>query len=353
MTAAISLSMLDATITGVLLPPMERDLHLSQSGTGWVVSAYLLALAVLLPIGGRLGDALGSVRAFQIGIALFVGASIGIAFAPSEGVVIAFRLLQGAGGAIMTPATAVILFDTFPPRSRGRAMAIYSGVGLGFTTVGPLLGGLLAETAGWRWAFLINVPIGVAGLVLASVVRPTTRRTTVPSWDPFGAGLLLVGLGAFVLGLQQGGIWGWTSPITAACVIGGLAALAAFVGWELRQTHPLLQLRLFSRRVFGTSAAVLFGIQFGMVSVTVFGAIWLQNVAGLSSLDAGLALLPLIIPLIISGQVAGRIFDQRGPRQLVTIGSGLTALGLVGTIPGLLMQSYPLLVPAFLSTLRR
>jgi MFS family permease len=208
MTAAISLSMLDATITGVLLPRMQHDLGLSQSGTGWVVSAYLLALAVLLPLGGRLGDVIGSVRAFQLGVAVFVGASIGIALAPNEAIVIAFRFLQGAAAAVMTPATAVILFDTFPPRSRGRAMAIYSGVGLGFTTVGPLLGGLLAETVGWRWAFLINVPIGVAGVALAFVVRPTNRRTAVASWDPVGAGLLLVGLGAFVLGLQQSGIWG-------------------------------------------------------------------------------------------------------------------------------------------------
>jgi predicted MFS family arabinose efflux permease len=117
--------------------------------------------------------------------------------------------------------------------------------------------------------------------------------------------------------------------------------------WERRRQHPLLQLRLFSRRVFRTSSTVLFGIQFGMVSVTVFGAMWLQNVAGLSPLDAGLALLPLIVPLIASSQVAGRVFDRRGPRGLVTVGGGITALGLAATVPGLPMQSYLPLVPAF------
>jgi EmrB/QacA subfamily drug resistance transporter len=351
MTGSLSMIMIDQTVVSVALPTMQHDLSLSTSGLQWVVNAYLLSLAVLVALGGRIADLLGAERTFRVGAVVFVTASALCGLAGSELAIIASRALQGAGAAMMVPATSAIILNAFGQSERGKAMGIYSGVSMIFLALGPLVGGLLTQSVTWRAVFFINLPIGLAMLVAAhkTLPSPPLRRIRRDAIDWVGIPLLIGGLGSLVLALMQGQSWGWGSPV----VIGlfGIAAvlLPSFVLWERRQAHPLVQLSLLRLQNFKIDSTVLAGVQFALTGVSVFGAIFGQEVLGYGPTRAGLSMLPLTLPLLVVAPLAGRLYDRIGPRALLTGGSLLIAAGLSWSAIWLHEREYILLVPGYVA----
>jgi EmrB/QacA subfamily drug resistance transporter len=351
MTGALSMLMIDQTVVSVALPTMQRDLALSASGVQWVVNAYLLALAVLVALGGRAGDIFGPERVFRIGLVTFVGASAACGLANGETWIIAARAIQGIGGAFMIPATGAIVINAFAPRERGRAMGIYAGASMVFLALGPLVGGLLTQGVSWRAVFYLNLPIGLATLALAHVVMPRAEaaRPQGGSIDWLGSALLVTGLGSLVLALMQGQTWGWHSTAVVGLLSAAAVIAPVFVWWELRCDQPLVKLALFRRGNFGIDNVILAGVQFALVGVSVFGAIWVQDVLGFGPIEAGLSLLPLTLPLLVAAPLAGRVFDRIGPRAPLAAGALLLALSLAWLALALHHLSYPWLIPGYIA----
>src|ERR1700742_537745 len=236
MTGALSMVMIDQTVVSVALPTMQRDLGLSTTGVQWVVNAYLLLLAVLVALGGRIADLFGAERTFRAGASLFVLASALCGLAQNEAMIIASRGLQGVGAAMMTPSTGSVIVNTFDIRERGKAMGIYSGVSMVFLALGPLVGGLLTQSVSWRAVFFINLPIGVIIVTAAHFTLPHRALARVPrhAIDWTGIPLLVGGLGALVLGLMQGQTWGWGSPVVLVLFAVAAVLIPVFLWRERR-----------------------------------------------------------------------------------------------------------------------
>ncbi|ODU04966.1 MAG: hypothetical protein ABS81_08805 [Pseudonocardia sp. SCN 72-86] len=279
-TSAMVLLVLDSTIMGVLLPSMRTELGLGTGEQAWVVAIYLLTLALLMPFGGRLCDALGAARTFSIGMAAFTVASAGVGLSTGGAEIIAWRGVAGCAAALLVPAGLAVLADVYPDDRRAGALAVYTGVGQGFATVGPLVGGLCAEFLSWRWGFLVNVPVGVIGLILMARARPVTPK---------------------------------------------------------RPSRTLLDLGLFRIGPFTGAALILFALGFGMTAATIYGAASLQETLGLSPAVAGVALLPLVVPLLVATRWAGRNSARVGSRWLGSVGSLAMTAGLVVAGLGILV----------------
>lgn len=256
---------LDDTALSVALPSIGRDLGLGLSGLEWVVNAYTLALAALLLAGGRLADAYGNRRIFLWGLAVFSLASLAAGLAPTGLLLIAARVLQGGGGALMMPATLAIISSTFPPRQRGVAIGIWAGVSAGGLAIGPLLGAALTESLGWGSIFFVNVPVGTLGLAFGRAIliesRPAARRRR---FDLAGMLASAVTLFALVFALTEGMSYGWTSPLILASFAAAAVGLAVFARIEHGREEPLLELALFrSRNLSGANAVSLLSIAGG------------------------------------------------------------------------------------------
>lgn len=353
MTGGLSMVMLDQTIVTVALPTMMRDIPLSAGGAHWVVSAYVLAIAALVALGGRIGDWLGAVTAFRIGVALFFLASCGCGLVPQgvggEPVMLLFRALQGAGAALMLPASQSVVTNAFPVEQRGRALAVYVGIGQLFLAVGPLLGGLLTETVSWRAVFWLNVPVGLATLALVQIAKPDNQADGKTPSLPIAA-LLVAGMGLFILGLQEGPNFGWTSPVTLGAMIVGLLLLSWLVRHQWRSKDPLVDVRLVAVPGIGGDLIVLTLVQASMLGMVLYGTMYLQNVLGFAPLAAGVASLPLILGIAVGAQVGGRLFDRSGIRVpvlsgllIAAVGTGAWALALLGNeymfqLPGMMLS---------------
>ncbi len=351
MTGALSMIMIDQTVVSVALPTMQRDLGLSVPGVQWVVNAYLLVLAVLVALGGRVADLLGAERTFRAGSALFVLSSALCGLASSEGAIIAARGLQGVGAAMLVPSTGALVINAFEPRERGKAMGIYSGISMVFLALGPLVGGLLTQGVSWRAVFYINLPIGLAILAAAQVTLPRRKREAVKlsAIDWPGLPLLVGGLGALVLALMQGQTWGWTSTAVVALLAVAAVLLPAFLWWETRAAQPLVRLDLYQRQNFGGDSIILGGVQFALVGASVFGAIFSQHVLGFSAIRAGAGMLPLTLPLLLTAPFGGRLYDKVGPRPLLVAGSLLISAGLAWLGWHLHLQEWTPLVPGYVA----
>lgn len=342
MTGSLSMIMLDQTVVAVALPSMARELPLGAHGQQWVVNAYVLAIAVLVAVGGKAADVLGRPRTFRIGVALFSLASAGCAFTPpgpaADSVMIALRALQGAGAALMVPVSAALVMAAFPAAERGRVMALYAGLSQVFLALGPLVGGLLTEFVSWRAVFLLNVPVGIATLALVAAARiPNTTRPGA-AVRPLDVVLVVVGLAATTLGVQESGIWGWGSPATLGLLGFGLATTAWFVARQLGAADPLIEVRLFGDRGFTGDAVVAGLVQFGLLGMVLYSSIYVQELLGYGPLLAGLAALPLIVPLTVAAQVGGGWFDRAGVRPPVLTGMVVCTVGTVAwllALPGL------------------
>jgi EmrB/QacA subfamily drug resistance transporter len=347
MTGSLSMILIDQTVVSVALPTMQRDLDLTQTGLQWVVNAYLLAIAVFVALGGRIGDLIGNERTFRLGGLIFVLASAACGLAQSDDMIIGARVVEGIGAALMTPASGAIVMNAFGAQERGKAMGVYSGVSMIFLALGPLIGGVLVQAISWRAVFFVNLPVGIVMLALAQTTLP--RKVTPPGGrvDWVGVPLLIGGVGALVLGLMQSLTWGWGSPAIIGLLVAAAILLPLFVWWELRTPEPLVQLRLFKSGNFTADSVVIAAMQFGLMGVSVFGAIWVQDVLGFGPITAGLSLLPLTIPLLLLSVPTGRLYDRIGPRLPVTLGAVLLGVSLFWSALVLSKFDYAWLVPGY------
>ena len=319
--------MLDNTVVNVALPTMQRDLHVSISQLEWVVIAYALTFAALLITGGKLGDLYGRRRIFVVGLAIFTLSSLACGLAPTAGFLIGARAVQGAGAALMNPATLSIIVATFPPRQRGTAIGIWAGVSALALAIGPLGGGLITEHINWNWIFFINIPIGALAIVVSQLVIRESRDTSVEqSID--APGLITSGAGLFFLSyaLVEGNRHGWTSPEILSFFALGFAVLSAFVVLQQRRRLPLLDLSLFRIGAFTGANIVAMLVSLSMFGVFFFVTLYVQNILHYSPAKAGATFLPMVLLIIFIAPIAGRLSDRIGSRWLM--GGGMTLLGI-------------------------
>jgi DHA2 family methylenomycin A resistance protein-like MFS transporter len=323
------LSVANASMIAVALPPLSRDLGASATQQQWVVDAFVLVFAALLIAGGVLGDRHGRRRAFVAGLGLFALGSLACALATGPGLLIAARVLQGLGPPLILPASLALVAAAYPDRrERARAIGFWGGgSGMG-AALGPLLGGLIVAAFGWRWVFALNVPVAIAlaGAAIAVIPRDDGHRGAHP-FDGAGALLVTLGMGGLVFGIIEGRERGWTSGAVLAGFAAGVALLAAFVAAERRHPEPLVDLALLGRRAF--AAANLGGaiMMFTLIGTTVYVSAFLQDTRGLSPLSTGLALLPLGAAVATFAPVAGRLTALIAPRVLIVGGILCAAAG--------------------------
>jgi EmrB/QacA subfamily drug resistance transporter len=320
--------LLDGTIVNIAIPSISTAFKASFSEVEWVMNAYLLVFAVSLITTGRLGDLYGRKKVFLIGLCLFTLASLACGLAPSIGFLIAFRAIQGFGGALMMPNTLSIIANVFPPEERGKAMGFWGGVSGISLAVGPSLGGVLVDAASWRWIFFINVPIGVILLVLAlRFVPESTDPTSVKQMDYPGVAVLTFSLFALTFALIEGQRYGWTSALILSLFAVAVVGLAFFVWLERRQIQPLMDLSLFKIRTYSVTNGVGLIMSFGMMGVFFLLPVFLQSVLGYSAIKAGLVMTPLAAVVIIAAPTSGTLSDRIGPKWLMFSGMLIAALG--------------------------
>jgi EmrB/QacA subfamily drug resistance transporter len=331
-----SLAMLDATIVNVALPSIGRQFGTSLAGLQWTVNAYTLTLAGLILLGGSLGDRFGRRRVFIIGVVWFALASALCGLAPNVGVLIAARALQGIGGALLTPGSLAIIQASFTPADRPRAIGAWSGLGGVAGAVGPFLGGWLIAAAGWRWAFLLNLPLAVLVVAVAARHVPESRdESEHHGFDVLGAVLAAVTLAGLTYALTEAPS-GSSAAVAVAAVL-GVGAGVAFVLVEQRRSaghgpSPMLPLAIFRSRQFTAVNIVTFIVYGGMGVQFFLLVVDLQVVAGYSPMVAGTALLPVTVLMLLLSSRAGALAQRIGPRILMTVGLILAAIGMALTL---------------------
>jgi EmrB/QacA subfamily drug resistance transporter len=328
--------LLDTTIVNVAIPAMSAGLNTTLDQILWVLNAYILTYAVLLITAGRLGDLYGQRNLFAIGLAIFTVASALCGLSQNANELIAARVLQGVGGAVLTPQTLAILTSLFPPERRGAAFGIWAGVAGLATLAGPTVGGAIVTYIDWRWIFFVNVPIGIAALIATFAIIPDLRPGRTHGWDIVGVILATAGLFGVVFGLIEGQRYNWgeigSYVITIPEVIAGGAVLVVlFVIWERSQKEPLVPLSLFEERNFAVSNWIAAAISFGMMSLFLPIVIYLQSVRGFSALTAGLTLAPMSLTSMVVAPFAGRMADRIGGKYILITGISVFAIGF-GTL---------------------
>jgi EmrB/QacA subfamily drug resistance transporter len=340
MIFAVAMTFIDQTIVSIAAPNIQRELGLSSTGVQWAINAYLLSLAALFAFGGRLADTVGHRKMVTLGVIVFAGASAMCGLTPkgslAEAWIVAFRVLQGAGGAIMFPAALAIVVQTFVLRERGKALAIFFGIAGGLTAIGPILGGYLTEWT-WRAIFWVNIPVALIALALIMISKPVTEHRPA-KMDYRGLVLIAAGVALSVFGFQQSTIWGWSNPGTGACIVAGAAILVVFYFVEVRTASPLIQVSIFQIRPFLVENLVLGVAMLVFVPVFFFASEYAQISLGKTSQDAGVFLLFFFIGFAIASQIGGRMLDRVGAKRPVFIGCALAAVGFwlwAGKVTGL------------------
>ncbi len=321
--------MLDNTVVNVALPSIQRDLGADLSELEWIVAGYALTFASLMLVGGKVADAYGRRRIFIIGIVVFTIASLLCGLASSSEMLIAARVLQGAGAALMNPATLSIIAATFPPRQRGTAIGIWAGVSALALAIGPLVGGLITEHLEWSWIFFVNVPVGILAIAASYLFIDESRDETHTSLDVPGLATSAVGLFALTYGLIEANTYGWTSPRIVGAFVLASASIAAFVVIEKRRREPMLPLELFRNGTYTGANLVVLLVALAMFGVFFFVSLYMQNVLGYSPVQTGAAFLPMTILIILVAPIAGKTSDRIGSRGLMTAGMLFVALQLV------------------------
>ncbi len=322
------LIVVDSTVVSVANPVLKQTLDVEYHSVIWVTTAYLVAFSAFLMVGGRLGDRYGTKHVYVLGLALFTAASVWCGLSTSVGVLIAARVAQGLGAALLTPQVMSTITRTFPPQRHGVAMSVWgatTGVGL---LAGPIIGGLLLVGLGWQWIFFVNVPIGVAGIALAVRFLPALPVRPLRI-DVVGALLSGAGICLVVLGLQEGQHQGWSVAIWAS-LAGGVAFIAVFFAWQARQQgEPLVPVTLMANRNFVLSNAGIALVSFAFVAFGVPLMIYLQEVSGLSPLHAALLTAPMAVATGALAPFVGKLVDRAHPRPVVVFGFALLGFALV------------------------
>ena len=323
------LAFLDGTAVNVALPEIGRDLDASTSQLQWIVNGYLLSLASLILLGGSLGDRLGRRRVFVFGVGVFTAASLLCAIAPNAEMLIGARLLQGIGGALLTPGSLAMIESSFRPDDRARAIGAWSGLGGVATAIGPLLGGYLVDAVSWRAIFLINLPIGIFVIAMAARHVPETRDPTASGrLDIPGAVLAALGLAGTTYALIEGPERG-ISPLIVLTGAGGLIALVAFLLAERRSANPMMPLGIFSSRQFSAANLVTFTVYAALGGVFFLLVAFLQISLGYSAIAAGAASLPITFLMLVFSARSGALAQRIGPRLPLTVGPFVIAAGLL------------------------
>ena len=346
---ALFMIMLDNTVVNVALPSIKSDLGISQSELEWTVAAYALTFASLLLTGGKLGDLVGRRLIFMIGLVVFTISSLLCGLSGSAAELIGARAVQGVGAALMMPATLSIITATFAARERGMAIGVWAGVSAMALAIGPLLGGVITEHISWNWIFYVNVPIGIVGVIAALVVVPESKDTSKEQRLDL-PGLLTSGLGLFALvyALIEANQYGWSSTRIMGLFVISAILLVAFVLLELHQRVPLLDLSLFKNGTFaGANLVAIVKRMATRFGIFVFFPLYMQTLLGWSPIQAGAALLPWTLMIVIFAPIAGKLSDRVGSRWLMAGGMTVVALCclLLSTIG--LHTSFWQLLPAF------
>lgn len=344
MTGSLCMIFLDATVVGVALPTITSSLDMSTSQAAWVVNAFLVAMASSLALGGRIGDRFGRLLTFRISIIVFVGASLACGMATSIWLLITARAVQGIAAGCMQPSSTAVVISAVPADKRGRSMAAYFGTALLFLMAGPVIGGLLVQYADWRWIFLLNVPVGAVSLGLGIALALPPRRRIARGFDPLGAALVLLGMPVLILGLE----WFAHPPAHAPwlpwplTVVGSVLTVLCIVR-ALRSDAPLLNVRLISSPPMLGQATLLCLVSLVMSAQAVYGPILLQELLGFTPLQAGLACLPLLLPVVCVIHPAGRWYDRSGAFKPAVVGMSICTLGLIIEVLGVHAHTYALL----------
>ena len=318
---------LDSTIVNIALPSIGRDLHASIAGLQWTVDGYALVLASLLMLSGATADRVGRRRVFQIGLAVFTVGSGLCSLAPGLGWLIAFRMLQAIGGSMLNPVAMSIITNTFTDKAeRARAIGIWGGAyGLSMS-LGPVVGGLLVDSVGWRGTFWVNIPVGLAAIALTARFVPESRALRPRRPDPVGQALIVVMLGSLTYALIEGPALGWRTPVIMALFAVAAVSLAMFVAYEARRAEPVLDPRFFRSAPFAGSVLTAISATAAVGGFLFLATLYLQDVRGLSAARAGLYMLPMATMMALGAVVSSRILARRGARlPMVAAGVGLAA----------------------------
>ena len=329
MIFAVAMTFIDQTIVSIAAPTIQHDLGLSSSGMQWAINAYLLALAAFFAFGGRLADTVGHRKMVVLGVIIFAGASALCGLTPRGGVaeawLVAFRAVQGLGGAIMFPAAIAIVVGTFDLRSRGRALALFFGIAGGLTAIGPIAGGYLIQWT-WRAIFWINIPVALIALALIAISKPVTEHRPAPM-DYRGLALIVAGVGLSVFGLQQSAIWGWGNPAIEVCIVAGIVILGVFYAVERRTESPLINVHIFANQTFTVENVILGIAMMAFIPVFFFASVYGQVALAEKATTASLLILYFFLGFVVCAQIGGRMLDRTGAKRPVVLGCALAAVG--------------------------
>jgi EmrB/QacA subfamily drug resistance transporter len=324
-----SVATLDSSVVSVALPSIQRSLGGGLAGQQWVSNAYLLTLGSLILLGGSLGDIFGERRIFALGVGGFGVTSLLCAIAPTIGLLVAFRALQGVAGALLTPSSLAVIVATFPDRERGPAIGTWTAWGTIAGALGPLVAGLILNVASWRWIFVINLPLVLVCLWLirraVPASPPAASRRKV---DVIGALLCVLGLGGSVFALIEQPRLGWSTAVVAS-LVGGVVLFAAFLLYESRAKDPMLRLDLFKSRNFAVGNVETLALYGGLSALFFFLVLYLQQVAGYTPLESGLAMLPESIVMFALSSRFGALADRFGPRLFMGLGPLIAGAGIL------------------------
>ena len=322
---------LDSTIVNVALPSIGRDLHASVAGLQWTIDGYALVLASFLMLAGATADRIGRRRVFLVGLAIFTAGSGLCSLAPGLGWLIAFRMLQAIGGSMLNPVAMSIITNTFTDKTeRARAIGVWGGAyGLSMA-LGPVVGGLLVDSVGWRGTFWVNIPVGLAAIALTARLVPESRAPRPRRPDPVGQGLIIVMLGSLTYAIIEGPGLGWHAPVIMVLFAVAAAALAVFVAYEARRAEPVLDPRFFRSAPFAGSVLTAISATAAVGGFLFLATLYLQDVRGMSALQAGLHMLPMATMMALGAVVSSRILARRGARlPMLAAGVGLAVGGVL------------------------
>jgi EmrB/QacA subfamily drug resistance transporter len=330
---ALAMVMIDFTIVSISATTIQQDVHLTETGEQWLVTAYALATAAFVALGGRLGDIFGHRRLVVIGVILFAASSLMCGLVPDTGIaetwLIVFRSLQGAAGGLLIPSATVLVLDAFPPKERGRGLATFFIVAGLFTAIGPIAGAYLTQFWTWRAIFWINVPVAI--LALAEIYFAKLRDIKNPARvDIRGAVLIVGGMALAVLGIQQSTVWGWGDARTLGSIVVGVLLLVAFVFAERNTEDPLIDVRaMAANRPFAVDNILTFLVFGPWLAVFFFGSVYFQVAVHQQPTEAGFSILTMFYSFFVAARIGGKWMDKWGAKKPVALGLAAGTVGMI------------------------